>query len=405
MTTAPKHNPRTRTRLRPRVRPVHRTPTVLQPTTAAIPEPAEMPIHKALAAAIREMPSITRSGYNEDSGYRCITLDEVVAAVRQVAARHGVYWLPAVLEYHQVDRDSYTHTTVKMRYKIVGPAGDHEVAEFIAQGSDQADKSPVIAEQAALKYLLSQVIQITADEIVDGDAFSPRVPNVRDIKAQGNQRADAQPRHPAARQRPDGRQQRDTGQGAPRIPAQRGPSAPAGPVVTAPNAKAIADRLVRAASAPNADAVIPIPEEAQRANAPTQEITAIYEIGRTKRAAERDAAAGSAKADHTSRDDEHQGDAPGEDSAGTTGRPVPTVDAPEQSPQAAARIKAMQFFEECSQGAGYASPADAARMFKARYGRTLEEAEIHEIEEFAHGMAPDGEPYGEDGTGSDETDE
>jgi len=371
------------------------------------------------------MPSITRSGYNEDSGYRYITLDEVVATVRQVVARHGVYWLPAVLEYHQADRDSYTHTIVKMRYKIVGPAGDHEVAEFIAQGSDQADKSPVLAEQAALKYLLSQVFQITADEIVDGDAFSPSIPNVRDIKTHGNQRAQraaAQRRHPAGRQRPDGRQQQDTDQGAPRIPAQRGPRVPAGPVVPAPNAKAIADRLVRAASAPNADAVIPILEEAKRANAPAEEIAAIYEIGRTKRAAERDAAAGSDKAEHTGRDEEHQadgapadhehgqadeqyqGDAPGEDSADTTGRLVPPVDVPEQSPQAAARVKAMQFFEECSQGAGYASPADAARMFKARYGKTLEEAEIHEIEEFAHGMAPGGEPYGEYGTGSDETD-
>ncbi|AEM88916.1 ERF family protein [Streptomyces violaceusniger] len=392
-----------------------------RPAAASAPRadrtPPQIPLHEAIRRVMRDMPPVPKQGYNEEDGYYYKRLEDVILKLREVCIVHGLTVLPVQVATNRTGHGPLVAVEVRVTYDITGPDGKSKAVQYAGEARSETDKGTQIAMSQCWKYLMTQVFMIPSEEDAEGDARSPRIPNVRDIRSRADQRdadrAASQRRHPAGRQRPQGQQQ-DNGQGAP--PA---------PVIAAPNAKAIADRLVRAASAPNADAVIPILEEATKAGAPEPEIQTIREIGRTKRAAEREAAAKTARsAGHTGRGDEHQdhhgqgdehgahdhgqGDGEEHGDAGASEPPairlVPPVDVPEQSPEAAARVKAVEFFNECAETAGYEHPAEAARMFKARYGRTLEEAEVYEIEAFAAGMIPDGAPSVEDGHGS-ETDE
>ncbi|MFD8340289.1 ERF family protein [Streptomyces solisilvae] len=410
---------------RPRRIPM-RTRTILRRPATPAPHPDRTPpevtLHEAIRRVMRDMPPVPKRGYNKDDGFYYKQLEDVILTLREVCIRHGV-----IITSSHVVKNRYAHgplaaIDVHVTYEVTGPDGSSKKLEYVGEARSDTDKATQIAMQFCWKGLMSQLFMIPSEEDIDADAHSPRVPNVRDIKNQGRggsqkeQRAAAQRRHPAGRQRPQetGRQQ-GTGQGAPRIPAQRGPDSPGSPD-QAPDTKAtkaIAARLARAASAARADDVIPILEEAKEAGAPAPELEAIREIGRIKRAAETKAANAATGPEHQGRNDEtgqrDQATGPDGKLPGASGqdaaRPVPPVDVPEQSPQAAAHVKALEFFNECSALAGWETPAAAAQMFAQRHGKPLEEAEVHEIEAFAAGMIPDGVPDGEDGPENEETGE
>jgi hypothetical protein len=147
------------------------------PTGAA---PADTPrLFAAINSVMRDTMPVGKNQQNTQQNYKFRGIDDVMSAMAGPMRTHGVFILPNVASHRQERRgEKMTHTTIKMRYRIYGPAGDCLVAEVPGEASDFADKSTNKAQSAALKYLLFTLFMLPVDgrSIDDGDRDHPVEP-------------------------------------------------------------------------------------------------------------------------------------------------------------------------------------------------------------------------------------
>jgi hypothetical protein len=166
--------------------------------------PADTPrLFAAINSVMRDTMPVGKNQQNTQQNYKFRGIDDVMSAMAGPMRTHGVFILPNVASHRQERRgEKMTHTTIKMRYRIYGPAGDCLVAEVPGEASDFADKSTNKAQSAALKYLLFTLFMLPVDgrSIDDGDRDHP-------VEPPAEHRAERQQRQQQRRQQGQQRQQ------------------------------------------------------------------------------------------------------------------------------------------------------------------------------------------------------
>jgi hypothetical protein len=141
--------------------------------TAEIIDPPT--IHKAMAGVLADLPAIGKNQRNQQQGFSFRGIDDVLDALNPVLAKHGVFFMPEVLERLDSGRTTGNNKTMwvvnlHVRYRFYGPRGDFVEATGWGEGTDMGDKATQKAMTGALKYVLFQVFAIATHEQADADS-------------------------------------------------------------------------------------------------------------------------------------------------------------------------------------------------------------------------------------------
>lgn len=118
---------------------------------------------------------------NEDEGYRFRSVDDVMAALAPLLARHKLCVLPKLLERSCEARraqagDALRLVTVRVAYELVSTKdGSSHVIEACGEALDQGDKGTSKAMSAAYKYAMIQAFCIPVEGAPDADRTTRRL--------------------------------------------------------------------------------------------------------------------------------------------------------------------------------------------------------------------------------------
>lgn len=155
----------------------------------------QVPVHIAWARVMADVQSITKADRRDDVGgrYNFRGVDRVVNAVGPALRRHGVLVLPTEIvsidyrEARTAKGNAMQDCTVRVRWTVVGPAGDAlPPLESAGQATDTQDKATSKAISVAQRVLFLASLQIpTQDPDVDrgherGERPLPRATDYRD---------------------------------------------------------------------------------------------------------------------------------------------------------------------------------------------------------------------------------
>ncbi|MFF4706645.1 ERF family protein [Streptomyces sp. NPDC001297] len=247
--------------------------TAYEPAPAGAP--AELPrVFQVIHGVMRDVMPVAKGQQNTQQNYKFRGVDDAMSAMAGPMRNHGCFIAPELAEHHQRPRgDKGTHTVIKMRYRIYGPAGDCLLVTVPGEAMDTADKSTNKAMSAALKYMLFQVFMIPVDarSIDDSDRDAPEPPAEHRAEHQRNQ------------QRRQQRQQR--GQQQPR----RSNRAEPGPWEQQPQADELSPQarqlLTAAQAAASPEAFAKVRERAAKSGAPADFLARLDRIDAEKRQA------------------------------------------------------------------------------------------------------------------------
>jgi hypothetical protein len=155
-----------------------------------------VPVHVAWARVMADVQSITKADRRDDVGgrYNFRGVDRVVNAVGPALRRHGVSVLPIEVydvtyrEARTANNKTMQDCTLKVRWLIVGPAGDTFPTPLVSAGqaTDTQDKGTAKAVSVAQRVLFLAALHIpTNDPDVDrgherGSAPAPKPTDYRD---------------------------------------------------------------------------------------------------------------------------------------------------------------------------------------------------------------------------------
>ncbi|MFE7782068.1 ERF family protein [Streptomyces nigrescens] len=226
--------------------------------------PADAPrVFAVINAVMKDTMPVGKNQQNTQQNYKFRGIDDVMSAMAGPMRTHGLFILPAVASHRQERRgEKMTHTVIRMRYSIYGPAGDCLVADVPGEASDFADKSTNKAQSAALKYLLFTLFMLPVDgrSIDDGDRDHP-------VEPPAEHRAERQ-------QRQQQRGQRGQRQQQPR----RSDRAEPGPRAQQPPQQQRPDYLAAARKATSREAFDKVRAAAVAAGAPAQYLAQLDDL-------------------------------------------------------------------------------------------------------------------------------
>jgi len=135
-------------------------------------------IYSKIIEVMAEVPAIGKNKKNAQQGFNYRGIDDVQNALQNILPKHGVFYVPEVIESHREERttksgNSLITSVMKVRYTFYAADGSHVSAVVQSEGMDSADKSSSKAMSAACKYALFQVLNIPTEEQVDPDAVTP----------------------------------------------------------------------------------------------------------------------------------------------------------------------------------------------------------------------------------------
>lgn len=144
---------------------------------------------QALAAVMADVRAVAKDDRNQAQGFNFRGIDGVLNAVGPALRRHGVVPLPEVLEAHRSavevgkNRTLMREVTLRVRYRFVGPDGDHVDAVVEAEALDAGDKATSKAMSVAFRTALLQVLAIPTHEPDPDSQSYERAPSGRDVSA------------------------------------------------------------------------------------------------------------------------------------------------------------------------------------------------------------------------------
>jgi hypothetical protein len=131
---------------------------------------ADLPVHKAWAAVMADVTAITKDGRNQSQGFNFRGIDGVMNAVGPALRAHRVVIVPLSMSpsYRDVEvgakRTAMREVTMKCRWRIIGPAGDHLDVEAVGEAMDAGDKGTAKAASVAYRTLLLQALTVPTHE-------------------------------------------------------------------------------------------------------------------------------------------------------------------------------------------------------------------------------------------------
>lgn len=143
-------------------------------------DPADVPVHIAVARAMRDLGKIAKADRFEGGNagkYNFRGVDRVVNAVAPVLRKHGIIVVPQVdkVEYRDVPRANSGRShecVVTVCWQWVGPRGDSLEAVTMGEALDTADKATSKAQSVAWRTCLIQMLAIPTG---DPDPDSVRI--------------------------------------------------------------------------------------------------------------------------------------------------------------------------------------------------------------------------------------
>lgn len=139
---------------------------------------AAVGIHRAMLAILREMESIPKDRSVQEPGGRTYAyrgVDDAMAALKPLLAKHGVYPVPVVTETTRWQTQYRSGTTafgvsLRVTYRFYAEDGSSVEAVVQGDGLDSGDKGVYKALSGAFKYALFQTFCIPTDEPKDPEA-------------------------------------------------------------------------------------------------------------------------------------------------------------------------------------------------------------------------------------------
>lgn len=166
-------------------------------------------IFELMSRVQAELPAIGKTEYNQQQKFHFRGIDAVLNALNPLLAKHGVFFVPDVIERVEAVRETRQGAAMyvvnlHVRYRFYGPAGDYVEASAWGEGTDMGDKATPKAMTGAMKACLFQVFAVSTEETADPDASSPEEtvvarqrpapdPALKKVKAQLNQRYNSLP--------------------------------------------------------------------------------------------------------------------------------------------------------------------------------------------------------------------
>ena len=135
-------------------------------------------IYKKIIEVMGECPAIGKNKRNAQQGFNYRGIDDVQNALAEILPKHGVFYVPEVLEATREERQTKSgnnliYSVLKVKYTFYAEDGSSVSAIVQSEGMDSADKSSNKAMSAACKYALFQVLNIPTEEQKDPDAVTP----------------------------------------------------------------------------------------------------------------------------------------------------------------------------------------------------------------------------------------
>jgi hypothetical protein len=149
-------------------------------------------IFSLIPKIMAEVGAIEKSKKNAQQGYKFRGIDDVFAAFQPVLAKHGVFYVPDVLNAITTDRvtkagSSLIYTNLTVAYTFFAPDGSSVRSVVVGEAMDMADKSSNKAMSAALKYALLQIFCVPTEAMEDADAETHDNSHRREASAQQQQ--------------------------------------------------------------------------------------------------------------------------------------------------------------------------------------------------------------------------
>jgi hypothetical protein len=133
-------------------------------------------IYQLIPKIMAEVGPIAKDRKNAQQGYAFRGIDDVYAALQGPLSKHGVFYVPAVINRESVERatrsgGTMVYTTLTVAYNFYAPDGSSVRAIVVGEAMDSGDKSANKAMSAALKYAILQIfcIPCEANEDADGE--------------------------------------------------------------------------------------------------------------------------------------------------------------------------------------------------------------------------------------------
>src|SRR5258708_2305790 len=147
--------------------------------TTTATEEAPRSVHRRIIDVLADLPAIGKNQRNQQQGFNFRGIDDVLDELNPLLAKHGVFFVPEVLERLESTRETRSGgtlwvTNLHVRYTFYGEAGESVVAGGRGEGTDSGDKATQKAMTGAMKYVLFQVFAIaTHDARDDSDRETP----------------------------------------------------------------------------------------------------------------------------------------------------------------------------------------------------------------------------------------
>ena len=135
-------------------------------------------IYQKISAIMAEVPAIGKTKRNAQQGFNYRGIDDVQNALQNLLPKHGVFYVPEVLDSIREERQTKTggnliYSVLKMKYTFYASDGSSVSAVVIGEGMDSGDKASNKAMAVAMKYAMFQVFCIPTEELDDPDAVCP----------------------------------------------------------------------------------------------------------------------------------------------------------------------------------------------------------------------------------------
>lgn len=144
-------------------------------------------IYARMSAVMADIGFIAKDRKNTVQNYAFRGIDDVFAALQPCLIKHGVFFVPEVIQNDQVERPTKSggtliYTTLRVAYTFYAPDGSSVAAVVVGEAMDSGDKSSNKAMSAALKYAVLQIFCVPTEASEDADYHSPE-PSPRATKA------------------------------------------------------------------------------------------------------------------------------------------------------------------------------------------------------------------------------
>ncbi len=135
-------------------------------------------IHERMSAIQADLPPIGKDQKNQQQGFMFRGHDDVMNALNPLLAKHGVFFLPDVLERVTSQRTTGKGSTMfevslLVEFTFYGAAGDSVKGSAWGEGTDMGDKATSKAMTMAFKYWLTQAFAISTTDAADPDKDTP----------------------------------------------------------------------------------------------------------------------------------------------------------------------------------------------------------------------------------------